>query len=246
MAPGLATSSGELRRLQAFERAPLNFDPATIAARTLPWKYDERVEALHSERPGDPEGGGTWEIARRLMRGYEFADPSLVRAVYDPEHALEGRTMLLQINFHGVRFHAGCRVAEVYDRSVEEDGRPVRLWGWSYRTLAGHFERGEMHWQVLKYPDTGEVAFRLKAWHLTAERLNPVIRLGITVFGRREQLRFYASTCQRMRTLTDAVASGATGEDLRSLSERSSARRSADIGDAHDRLAHDATEARRP
>ncbi len=24
------------------------------------------------------------EIARRLMRGYEFADPSIVRAFYDP------------------------------------------------------------------------------------------------------------------------------------------------------------------
>jgi len=33
------------------------------------------------------------------MRGYEFADPSIVRAFYNPEAPLEGRNMLLTFGF---------------------------------------------------------------------------------------------------------------------------------------------------
>ncbi|HWH43330.1 MAG TPA: DUF1990 family protein [Thermoleophilaceae bacterium] len=186
--------------LERLRTAKVNFDPSTLSA-GAGWQYDERLQELPDEAPGRPAANGSWAVARRLMRGYEFADPSIVRAFYDREAPLEGRDMLLQVRFHVLRFRVGCRVASVYEHDEEVDGRDATIWGWSYRTLEGHFEQGEMHWQVLKWP-SGEVAFRIRAWSRRANDPNPLIRLGFRLFGRREQLRFYHSTCERMERLT--------------------------------------------
>jgi hypothetical protein len=108
-----------------------------------------------SGAPGPPAGGRELEVAQRLMRGYEFADPSIVRAAYDPDEPLEGRTMLLELRFHGLRFHGGVRVSEVYDEELERQGRRARVWGWAYQTLEGHLEMGQMNWEVWKWLDSG-------------------------------------------------------------------------------------------
>ena len=110
--------------------------------------------------------------------------------------------MLLEIRFHGLRFRAGCRVDEVYDRIEDSGAQEQRVWGWRYRTLAGHFEQGEMHWEVRKSAETGEVEFALRAQSRRARDPNPLVRIGFRLVGRREQLRFYDSTCERMRRLT--------------------------------------------
>lgn len=226
------------RALERLREAPLNFDPDTIASQPGRWQYDERLQLLPAEPPGRPSREGSWEMARRLMRSYEFADPSMVRAFYDPAVPLERRHMLLEVRFHGLRFRVGCRVAEVYERVEEIEGRDADLWGWSYRTLKGHFEEGEMHWQVLKWHDSGEVAFRIRAWSRRARDVNPIVRLGFRLFGRREQLRFYDSTCERMRLLTqEAIRPGATGEKVRSVSETVVARSAPDADRVGDVLA---------
>ena len=109
-----------------------------------------------------PAERGSWEIARRLMRGYEFADPSIVRAYDDPALPLEGREMLLKLQALGlVSMYVGVRVGDVYECTRELDGRQVRVWGWNYRTLEGHVEMGQMAWEVWKWLDTGEVEFRV-------------------------------------------------------------------------------------
>lgn len=182
----------------------MNFDPAELATcgRGGAWNVDERMQMLTPEEPGPPVPDGPWQRARRLMHSYEFADRSRVRASFDGEAPLEGRTMLLEIRYLGLRLHVGCRVADVYERREIHRGREALIWGWSYRTLRGHFEQGEMAWEVLKWPDTGEVAFRIHACSRRAPDPNPVVRLGFRLFGRREQLRFYDATCRRMRALT--------------------------------------------
>jgi Domain of unknown function (DUF1990) len=129
-------------------------------------------------------------------------------------------------------------VAEVYDELREEAGRELRVWGWSYRTLEGHLEKGEMHWEVRKWLDTGEVEFRVHAYSRRAEVRNPLVRLGFRLVGRREQLRFLRSTCERMRRLTEEALSGRPrGEAVRRAAERLTARRAAGTGAAHDELA---------
>jgi uncharacterized protein (UPF0548 family) len=138
------------------------------------------------------------------MRDYEFADPHIVRAIYHDDAPLEHRDMLLEARFHGLRFHFGVRVGGVRDDRCEIDGRPVRIWGWNYRTLQGHLEMGQMDYEVWKWLDSGEVQFRIHAFSRRAPGGNPIVRLGFRVFGRREQVRFARHACRRMAALTAA------------------------------------------
>jgi uncharacterized protein (UPF0548 family) len=217
----------------------LNFDPERCYEHVPEngWHVDDLCEPLPSERPGPPVDGGSWEIARRLMRGYEFADPSIVRASYDSDEPLAGRTMLLQLRFHGLRFHGGVRVSEVYDEERQRDGRTARVWGWAYQTLEGHLEMGQMDWQVWKWLDTGQVEFRIHAYSRVAPDRNPIVRLGFRLFGRREQLAFLHSTLERMRRLTETALREGGGEPVRRTADELTARRGWGTGRASSRLA---------
>jgi uncharacterized protein (UPF0548 family) len=147
--------------------------------------------------------GGTWERARELMLDYEFADPRIVRAVYAPDSALEGRDMLLEVRFLGLRSHFGVRVGGVVDDTCPADGREVRVWGWNYRTLQGHLEMGQMDYEVWKWLDSGEVQFRIHVVSRPARIGNPIIRWGFHLFGRRQQVKFAKRACERMARLLE-------------------------------------------
>jgi uncharacterized protein (UPF0548 family) len=188
-------------RLADLRRRALNFDPADVDRRSG-WRVDDVRRALPPEPPGDPIPGGSWETARAIARDYDFAEPSIVEGVFDREEPLENRTMLLILHFHGLRVHVGVRIANVYDESSELDGQKGRVFGWSYRTLEGHVEQGQMDWQVWKLPDSGEVLFRISAFSRPARGGNPLIRLGFRIVGRREQVRFLRLTAERMERLT--------------------------------------------
>jgi uncharacterized protein (UPF0548 family) len=217
------------RRLQRLRGRGYNFDPE--GPHDAGWHHDDLRQPLEPEAPGPPVPGGSFEIARRLMLGYEFADPSIVHAFYDPDEPLEGRTMLLEIRFHGLlRFHVGTRVSSVYEE--ERDG--AHVWGWAYRTLEGHLEQGQMNWEVSKQLDSGAVEFRIHAYSRRATDPNPILRLGFRLFGRREQLAFLRSTLRRMERLTAAAL---RGERVHEDAEELTARSGFDTRPAHDRLA---------
>jgi uncharacterized protein (UPF0548 family) len=97
----------------------------------------------------------------------------------------------------------GVRVGDVYDEERRLDGRRGRVFGWNYRTLEGHVEQGEMNWEVWKFPETGDVLFRVFSLSRPAPRSNLLVRIGFRLFGRREQLRFLALTASRMARLTE-------------------------------------------
>ena len=176
------------------------------------WKIDDHLQPLPDEPPGEPVPGGSWEAAKSLMERYEFADPDIVRAVYLADEPLQDRNMLLEGRFYGLRFLLGLRVGGINDQTIEVDGRPVRLWGWNYRTLQGHLEMGQMDYEIWKWLDTGTVEFRIHAFSRAAEIRNPVVRLGFRVFGRHMQRRFARHALRRMEHLvTAALAERATG-----------------------------------
>ncbi|HEV2075768.1 MAG TPA: DUF1990 family protein [Thermoleophilaceae bacterium] len=175
------------------------------------WNVDDYCQPLPAEPSGPPVPGGSWEVAGRLMRDYEFADPAIVRAVYRPEAPLDERDMLLELRFLGLRFHVGVRVGGVRDETRDVGGRAVRIWGWSYRTLQGHLEMGEMDYEVWKWLDTGEVQFRIHRFSRPADIPNPLVRLGFRLFGRREQIRFVRRACERMARLTEAELAAGGG-----------------------------------
>ncbi|WP_083950981.1 DUF1990 family protein [Actinomadura rubrobrunea] len=197
-----------LRRLHAeLRHRTLNFDPARPPEKTgdAGWRVDDYRQPLPAEPPGPPLPDGSWAIARRLVRDYQFADPAIIRRVCGAGRPEPGRDMLLDARFYGLRFPLGVRVGEVIDGVVEEDGRRARVWGWNYRTLEGHLERGQMDHQVRKWLDTGEVEFRVHAYSQAAPIANPVVRLGFTLFGRVMQVRYHRRACRRMEQLTTAA-----------------------------------------
>jgi len=210
----LAASQRAQRALAELAGRPLNFDPAEIAsaATATGWHVDDYRQALPSEPPGEPVAGASFEIARRLMTDYAFADPAIVRAVFDPAAGLANRNMLLQVRFGPLRFLLGCRVGAVADEVRAEGGRPVRVWGWSYGTLAGHFERGKMDFAVWKWLDDGAVEFRIHVVSRSARSGNPIVRLGFRLVGRREQVRFARRACERMNDLVALALEGAGGD----------------------------------
>ena len=135
------------------------------------------------------------------MADYAFADPAIVRAVYDPASDLADRNMLLQARFGPLRLYFGCRVGTITDETRVVNGREARVWGWGYGTLAGHVERGQMQWAVWKWLDDGAVEFRIHVVSRRAKVRNPFVRLGFRLFGRRQQVRFAQRACERMAEL---------------------------------------------
>jgi uncharacterized protein (UPF0548 family) len=165
------------------------------------WRIDDYCQPLPGEPPGPPLPGGPWEKAQAVLRDYEFADPRIVRAIYHAGGPLEGRDMLLEVRFWGLSFRLGVRVSGVIDELRRVDGREVRAWGWSYATLQGHLETGQMDYEVWKWLDTGAVEFRIHVVSRASRIGNPIIRLGFRLFGRREQIRFAKRACARMACL---------------------------------------------
>jgi uncharacterized protein (UPF0548 family) len=216
----------------------INYDADAVDLDHPPdgWKLDVRRQALPSEPPGEPVPGGPWEIAVRLIRGYEFADPSIVRARYDVDAPLLGRDMLLQLRALGlVSVYVGVRVARVWDDHQDRDGRRARVFGWAYRTLEGHVEEGEMAWEVLKWLDTGEVEYHARAVSRTAPISNPLIWLGFHLLKRYERRAYLNSTDRRMRQLTErALREDSPADAVRAASSELTAR-----GGEHDEV-HDA------
>lgn len=201
----LAQTPRARRALAELAGRSLNFDPRELAgaSRETGWNIDDYSQRLPSESPGEPEPGGSFEIARQLMSDYAFADPAIVRAVFEPSDDLVNRNMLLQVRFGPLRFFFGCRVGTVTDETRALDGRPVRICGWSYGTLEGHVERGQMDWMVWKWLDDGSVEFRIHVVSRRAGVRNPIVRLGFWVVGRRRQMRFARRACARMAELVE-------------------------------------------
>jgi uncharacterized protein (UPF0548 family) len=235
-------------RLAALERRALNFDPDAIDLSDPPagWHLDHRFQGLAGEAPGPPEPEGSWEIATRLIRGYEFADPSIVRAFYDERTPMAGRNMVLELRaLNLVRVYVGVRVGAVYDEQRTVRGRQIRAFGWNYRTLEGHVERGQMDWEVWKWLDSGEVCFHVHSVSQTATIHNPAIRVGFWLLRAHERALFLDSTGRRMRALTEVglQRQGRT-QRIREASDELTARRLSAKDEAHDVLARRAERSR--
>jgi uncharacterized protein (UPF0548 family) len=194
------------RQLAELARRPVNFDPARVDSLVADegWRLDDMIESLPHEGSGPPAEGGSWQIARRIMDEYQLADPRVVTAFQRSDAPLAGRDMLLKIRFAGLPIRVGVRIGDVYEQTLELDRRQVHVFGWSYRTLEGHFEQGQMHYEVWKWLDSGDVEFHLRAVSRPAARGPLLLRTGFRLVGRPHQLRFYRQVCRRARRLTEA------------------------------------------
>jgi uncharacterized protein (UPF0548 family) len=179
------------RRLRALRDRGLNFEPRPVERYTP-------ANGWHADAISQPLPRGSWKVARRLVEAYCMADPALVHATWDHDAPLLGRDMLLKLRLYRVlSVYAGVRVTRVWDET--SDGE--RVFGFEYGTLTGHVERGRMDYEVRERGD-GAVDFLIHAHSRPSGEGLPWVRLGFRLFGRREQLRFYARCCERIARLS--------------------------------------------
>lgn len=191
-------------RLSTYRTAPLNFDPTQRESFTKVngWTIDEYATTLPPEAPGQPVPGGSWELAQAVVTKYEFPDPSLIEGIFVPDDPLEKRVMVLKAKFLFFTFYFGARIAGVIneERTDPERGK-ANVWGYSYQTLEGHFEMGEIFFEVWKFLESGEVEFRIHRYSKTGYIANPFYRFGFWLFGRHLQNRFAHQALERVNTL---------------------------------------------
>ncbi|HYE95110.1 MAG TPA: DUF1990 family protein [Rubricoccaceae bacterium] len=188
-------------RLDALREAKPNYDLAQHHAftRERGWNHDAYEAELPPEPPGPPLPRGAWAIARQLVHDYAFPDPRLITGVFVPDTPLEGRPMLLRARFLFFTFWFGVRVNSVIDEERGEGDERARVWGYSYTTLEGHFEQGQITFEVWKYVATGRVVFRVHAFSKPGRIRNPFYRIGFRLFGRGLQRRFARQAQARMQ-----------------------------------------------
>ena len=73
-----------------------------------------------------------------------------------------------------------------------------------YRTLEGHFERGQIDFTIHKNITSGAVQFRIHAVSQAGQIRNPFYWLGFKLFGRTLQRRFARESLRRMQALVAA------------------------------------------
>jgi hypothetical protein len=191
-------------RLASYEHAKVNYDVARQSEYNAAngWRLDDYATDLPAEAPGPPAAHGTFAAAQDVLRRYAFPPPRLLTGIFNPEAPLENRIMLLHARFLGFSFWFGVRVSEVTDEAARATpAGPERVWGYGYRTLEGHFERGQIDFTIHKNLKTGAVQFRIHAVSQTGHIRNPFYWLGFKLFGRMLQRRFARESLARMRQL---------------------------------------------
>ncbi len=166
------------------------------------WFIDSYQAILAVEPSGEPLPTGPFMKAKESLTRYQFTDPKLITAVYDPDQPLIGRNMLMFGHFANFTFTFGVRVTAVVDEiQTNDQGQRVNVWGYSYRTLKGHFEIGQIHFQINKNQSTGEVTFNIDAYSKPDRIPNWFFRTGFKIFGRRLQKYFAKSSIERLQRL---------------------------------------------
>ncbi|MBX3064012.1 MAG: DUF1990 family protein [Anaerolineae bacterium] len=190
-----------------WHNASLNFDINRVEEFTVAngWQIDDYSIGLPGEPAGEPLPNGSFEIAREIVNNYEFPDPKLLTGIFVPDQPLADRLMIIRAQFLFFTFWFGVRIAGVIDetRATEKRGN-ARVCGYSYRTLEGHFEMGEITFEVWKFLESGDVEFRIHAYSKTGWIRNPFYRIGFWLFGRSLQLRFARTALARMQQLVVA------------------------------------------
>jgi hypothetical protein len=199
-------------RLDAYTDAKVNYDFSRQNEYTSEtgWRLDDYEADLPAEAPGPPEDAGSFAAAQDVLRRYAFPPPDLITGIFNPEGPLEKRIMVLRAQFLFFKFYFGVRVSEVTDEeSRDTPNGPERVWGYGYRTLEGHFERGQIDFTIHKNLNSGAVQFRIHAVSQPGQIRNPFYWVGFKLFGRMLQRKFARESLRRMKEMVgQALATG--------------------------------------
>ena len=195
-------------QLESYAHAKVNYDYEQVREYTSAtgWRIDHYTTDLPAEAPGPPEAQGSFAAAQDVMRRYAFPPPDLITGYFDPSQPLAQRIMVLRAHFLVFNFYFGVRVVDVVDEAAQAGpAGPERVWGYGYRTLEGHFEKGQINFSVHKNLASGAVQFRIQAMSQPGHIRNPFYWFGFKLFGRMLQRRFAHQSLARMRRLVAAA-----------------------------------------
>lgn len=159
------------------------------------WRSYHAEAVVGHERPGVPIRGGVFDRLQSAVSIFEFSDPRMVAAHFDPDQPLLGRRVLLEI--HALGFHVLCPtlISEVMDRQV--DSRT--LFGFRYDTLEGHVKQGAEWFLLKKDHETGDVIFRIEAIWKPARLSKLWMRVGFRAIYRTYQEGWHQMAFLRLR-----------------------------------------------
>jgi len=192
-------TANELAELQ--ERG-FNYDVQSYSPDDSSWRHDSYVTTVGKESPGPPVEGGLFMTAKQIVSEYRFPDPRRVVGKFDSASPLDGRNMLLDAKFAGVRVQFAVRIVEVVDREIQLDEGDCCEWGYAYRTLDGHWEVGQITFLLRKSYESGEVKFLINAYSRTGRIPNPLYRFGFWLLGRKVQTNFAKRCLNRLVQMT--------------------------------------------
>jgi len=176
-------------RLEQIKAAPLNFDAVEEEMTgERGWHHYHSEAVIATELDGDE----CFTRARVALANYQFSDPAIVLAHFEPDVPLPGRRMLLEIQVLGL--HYLCPA--VVNRVREEPG----VFGFRYDTIEGHIERG-LEWFLLTKNERGEIRFRIEARWRRGEFPNWWSRLGFIVLSGHYQRKWHCRAHQRLSLL---------------------------------------------
>ena len=131
--------------------------------------------------------------AKTALANYQFSDPAIVMAHFDPASPLQSRRLLLEIKIWGLRYLCPTIVSVVRDEAS--------VFGFRYDTLEGHLERGA-EWFLLTRASNGDITFRIEARWMQGEFPNWWSRLGFILLADHYQRRWHRHAHQRMSLLS--------------------------------------------
>ena len=138
------------------------------------------------------EGDDRFTRARMALANYQFSDPAIVLAHFDPAEPLLRRCLLLEIQVLGLHYLCPAVVNRLRDEP--------RTFGFRYDTLEGHIERG-VEWFLLTQNEQGEIRFRIEARWRRGEFPNWWSRIGFIVLSGYYQRKWHRSAHNRLSLL---------------------------------------------
>lgn len=174
---GRGWSPEELRlHLQQLAACEVNFQaPLEEMTEENGWT----VSRCQSRIGNDATGEGAFARVKQALIEYEFSDPRIAVAHFDPEAPLLGRNMLLEFRALGFRFLNGARIRQVWDEAGE---RQVSF-GYRYDTLQGHVERGSQCFLLTRDCLTGEIRVHIEDRWQHGDFPTWWSRLGFSLMG---------------------------------------------------------------
>ena len=169
----------ELReRLERLTSVPVNFtgtEDELTGQRGWNHYHSEAVIVTQSDDT-------SFQRACVALANYQFSNPRIVVAHFDPKGSLLGRRILLEIRVLGLRYLCPVLVTNVRD--------DASAYGFRYDTLEGHLERG-LEWFLLTRDANGAIRFRIEARWQPGDMPNWWSRAGFSMLSGYFQRRWH-------------------------------------------------------